>query len=304
MKVKGIKTGASIALVGILAGGGGAYAAGQITSAQIKDGTITAKDIKKGTISTANLSAAAKKGMTGPAGATGATGPQGPKGDPGPSVVGSPGATKGDKGDRARRATRARRARLAPRATPEPRGQPVPRATRARPAPPARRAPPARQAVRRVPQAQPVPQAPRVRPARSALLALLVRRARPGPAGGADIVRVVSEPVPNGTSDEEWVAEAVATCPDGYKIVSGGYIQDILTLGSILYNAPDEDDTSWIIDGVNWGDPDDPDIAEGDLIAVAYCTPAPNAQKAPYAERHAAALAEARAHVKRLKSRR
>src|ERR1700754_3159140 len=98
MQVKGLKTGVSIALVGILAGGGGAYAAGQITSAQIKDGTITTKDIKKGTISTANLSAAAKKGMTGPAGPAGATGPAGargpagPKGDPAPNVLGSPGA--------------------------------------------------------------------------------------------------------------------------------------------------------------------------------------------------------------------
>src|ERR1700754_5295381 len=74
MQVKGLKTGVSIALVGVLAGGGGAYAAGQITSAQIKDGTITSKDIKKGTITATNLSAAAKKSLTGKAGATGATG--------------------------------------------------------------------------------------------------------------------------------------------------------------------------------------------------------------------------------------
>ena len=102
--VRGVKTGVSIALVGILAGGGGAYAATQITSAQIKDGTIQAKDIKRGTISTNNLSAAAKAGMvgkTGPAGATGATGatgPAGPQGERGPSVLGSPG-TQGPKGD-------------------------------------------------------------------------------------------------------------------------------------------------------------------------------------------------------------
>ena len=69
--VKGVRTGVSIALVGILAGGGGAYAATQITSAQIKDGTIQAKDIKRGTITTTNLSAAAKKAMTGPAGPAG-----------------------------------------------------------------------------------------------------------------------------------------------------------------------------------------------------------------------------------------
>jgi len=52
--MKGVKTGVAIALVGVLAGGGGAYAAGQITSAQIKDGTITSKDIKKGTITATN----------------------------------------------------------------------------------------------------------------------------------------------------------------------------------------------------------------------------------------------------------
>ena len=77
--VKGVKTGVSIALVGILAGGGGAYAATQITSAQIKDGTIQAKDIKRGTISTTNLSAAAKKAMTGPAGASRCHGHRGPR---------------------------------------------------------------------------------------------------------------------------------------------------------------------------------------------------------------------------------
>ena len=66
--VRGVKTGVSIALVGILAGGGGAYAATQITSSQIKDGTIQAKDIKSGTITTTNLSAAAKKAMTGAGG--------------------------------------------------------------------------------------------------------------------------------------------------------------------------------------------------------------------------------------------
>lgn len=107
--VKGVRTGVSIALVGILAGGGGAYAASQITSAQIKDGTIQAKDIKRGTIGAANLSAAAKKGLVGPAGPAGATGATGPAGPPGEvrTVQGSPGAPgpvgpagpKGDKGD-------------------------------------------------------------------------------------------------------------------------------------------------------------------------------------------------------------
>jgi hypothetical protein len=95
--VRGVRTGVSIALVGILAGGGGAYAATQITSAQIKDGTIQAKDIKRGTITTSNLSAAAKKTMTGPAGPAGAPGPAGPAGET-RTVLGSPG-TAGPKGD-------------------------------------------------------------------------------------------------------------------------------------------------------------------------------------------------------------
>ena len=60
--MKGVRTGVGIALVGILAGGGGAYAATQITSAEIKDGTIQAKDIKKGTITASNLAAAARTG--------------------------------------------------------------------------------------------------------------------------------------------------------------------------------------------------------------------------------------------------
>ena len=69
--MKGVRTGVCIALVGILAGGGGAYAATQITSAEIKDGTIQAKDIKKGTITASNLAAAARNGMTGAAGPSG-----------------------------------------------------------------------------------------------------------------------------------------------------------------------------------------------------------------------------------------
>ncbi len=93
--MKGLRTGVLIALVAVLAGGGGAYAAGQITSAQIKDGTITAKDIKKGTLTTQTLAASTRKGMQGPAGPAG---PAGPKGDSGPTVFGSAG-TPGPKGD-------------------------------------------------------------------------------------------------------------------------------------------------------------------------------------------------------------
>jgi hypothetical protein len=75
----------------VLAMGGTATAASMVTSANIKDGTIAAKDIKRGAIGTAQLSAAAKRGMEGPEGATGPMGPigpPGPMGPAGPSVVG------------------------------------------------------------------------------------------------------------------------------------------------------------------------------------------------------------------------
>jgi hypothetical protein len=254
MQVKGIKAGVCIALVGILAGGGGAYAAGQITSAQIKDGTITAKDIKKGTITAANLSTAAKRGMTGtagPSGPAGATGPAGPKGDPGTSVLGSPGAdTKGEQG---------------PKGDPGAPGAKGDKGDKGDPGTPGAKGDKG-------------------------------DKGDPGAPGGGvgNVTRIVGEPVPNGSSDEEWQAEAVATCPDGSKVISGGYVQDIGTLGTILYNAPDEGDTSWIVDGLNWGDPDNPDLQDGVLIAIAYCAPSPDADHAPYAERRAAALAQAR----------
>ena len=235
----------------MLAGGGGAYAAGQITSAQIKDGTITSKDIKSGTIAASNLSSAAKKSAQGRAGghgsggrdwpggsgrsrgdvaercsapgarrdAKGDTGAQGPKGDTG--APGAPGA-KGDPG--------------APGAKGDP-GTPGPRATRVTPG----------------------------------------AKGDTGPAGVANVTRVVGEAVPNGSSDEEWLATAVTTCPNGQRIVSGGFVQDVASFGEVYVNAPSNDNTSWIVQGVNWADPTEPDLAEGSLLSIAYCTPAPAA---------------------------
>ena len=52
---------------------------------------------------------------------------------------------------------------------------------------------------------------------------------------------------------------------------------------------------AWIIDAVNWGDPNDPDLAEGDLTSIAYCIPSTAASKVPYAQRRAAALKQAAA---------
>ena len=78
--VRGVKTGVSIALVGILAGGGGAYAATQITSSQIKDGTIQAKDIKtRDDHHQQPLGRGQEDHDRAPAGAAGATGPGRPR---------------------------------------------------------------------------------------------------------------------------------------------------------------------------------------------------------------------------------
>src|SRR5687767_12937798 len=75
--MRGLRIGVAIALVGTLAGGGGAYAAKQITSAQIKNNTITTKDIKDKSISTADMSAAAISSLQGKQGPAGPAGPAG-----------------------------------------------------------------------------------------------------------------------------------------------------------------------------------------------------------------------------------
>jgi hypothetical protein len=47
----------------------------------------------------------------------------------------------------------------------------------------------------------------------------------------------------------------------------GGFIQDVPSSGEVFYNAPfDEDDATWLVVGVNWADPDNPEIpADGAL---------------------------------------
>ena len=88
--MRGLRTGVAIALTGLLAGGSGAWAASQITSSQIKDGTIQAKDIKKGSLGADRLSAAAQRtlqGKQGPAGSAGPAGPAGPVGEAGQSTA-------------------------------------------------------------------------------------------------------------------------------------------------------------------------------------------------------------------------
>lgn len=78
---------ATVALV-LALGTGGAYAAGKITTKQIAAGAVTSAKIKNGTVAPVDLSAAAKRTMTGPAGPAGMTGPTGPTG-----ATGSTGAT-------------------------------------------------------------------------------------------------------------------------------------------------------------------------------------------------------------------
>jgi hypothetical protein len=228
--MRGIRTAVLVAVVAVLAGGSGAYAAKQITGAQIKDGTITAKDIKAGTISTANLSAAAKKGLQGAVGPAGPAGPAGAKGDPGSTVFGSAG-TQGPKGDK---------------------GDPGAKGDKG-------------------------------------------DKGDPGAPGGAADVTEVVDTVPNSAaSDDEWIAQAVATCPDGQRVISGAFFQDVQSLGEVFVNLPDEDGTSWIVVAANWADPEG-DFTDGELNALAYCVPAPGASKAPFAERHAAAVTQAKA---------
>ena len=267
--MNGLRMGVAIALVGVLAGGGGAYAAGQITSAQIKDGTITSKDIKSGTIAASNLSPAAKKSLQGAKGATGPTGPAGPAGPAGstPTVLGSGGAT-GPKGDT---------------------GAQGPKGDTGVPGAPGA---PGAKGDTGAPGAKGDTGAPGAKGDTGAPGA----KGDTGPAGVANVTRVVGEPEPNGSSDEEWLATAVTTCPNGQRIVSGGFVQDVASFGEVYVNAPSNDNTSWIVQGVNWADPADPDLAEGSLLSIAYCTPAPaGATDAPYAERHAAAVREAEA---------
>lgn len=254
--MRGLKTGVAVALVAVLAGGGGAYAAGQITSAQIKDGTITSKDIKKGTITATNLSAAAKKGLTGARGATGApgapgaagpAGPAGPQGDPAPNVFGSPGSAgaKGDKGDAGAQGAKGDTGA---------------------------------QGLKGDTGAQ----------------GLKGDKGDVGPAAAANLEEV-SDVVPNNADDDdEWINVAVATCPDGKRVISGAFIQDVQSLGEVFVNAPDEDGNGWIVIGANWADPEG-EFVDGELTSIAYCVPSPAASKAPFAQRQAAAVAEAEA---------
>ena len=224
MQVKGLRTGVAIALTGILAGGGGAYAAGQITSAQIKDATITSKDIKDRSISAVDLSTAAARTLRG---ATGPAGPAGPASINAASVLGSPGAA-GPNGDIGARG---------PAGAKGDKGDP----------------------------------------------------GEKGDPGGTLSIETIEVTVPNDANDDEtWINVAVATCPDGKVVASGGFVQDVQSLGEVFASFADHEDESFVVAGVNWADPEG-ENTDGELTAQAHCIASADASDRPFAERQAAA---------------
>ena len=79
----------------------------------------------------------------------------------------------------------------------------------------------------------------------------------------------------------------MAICPDGKRVLSGGYIHATGSLGEVFINAPEVDATAWVAAAVNWADPEGT-ATDGELTAIAYCVPT-DEKMAPYEERRAAA---------------
>jgi hypothetical protein len=75
--------------VALFALAGVAFAAGSITSRDIKDSTITGKDVKNKSLTRKDFKGSVRgpRGDSGPQGARGAQGPQGPQGPAGPSAL-------------------------------------------------------------------------------------------------------------------------------------------------------------------------------------------------------------------------
>ena len=62
-----------------------------------------------------------------------------------------------------------------------------------------------------------------------------------GPAGPSGVAEVeeITLTVPNDADDEETVInQAVAVCPDGKRVISGGYMHDTAALAEIFSNTP------------------------------------------------------------------
>ena len=78
--------------------GGTAYAALKITGKEVVNNSLTGADIKNGSVGPADLSAAAKKTVTGATGATGATGSTGATGATGPAGSNGSNGTPGTNG--------------------------------------------------------------------------------------------------------------------------------------------------------------------------------------------------------------
>ena len=106
----------------------------------------------------------------------------------------------------------------------------------------------------------------------------------------------------NADADETWIATAVATCPAGHTLISGGFVQDVMEFGEVFVDVRDPDDpTSWIVVGANWADPEG-ENTEGDLSSIASCVPSPTASDVPQAQRHAAAVTRAKTMAARYAS--
>ena len=114
-----------------------------------------------------------------------------------------------------------------------------------------------------------------------------------GPGYGLRITEVVDTVINNADDDETWIATAVATCPAGHTLISGGFVQDVQEFGEVFVRSrgrdPDDETTS----RGSWSAPTGPTRrttnTEGDLSSVAHAS-RPHGQRRPQAERHAAAV--------------
>jgi hypothetical protein len=77
-----------------------------------------------------------------------------------------------------------------------------------------------------------------------------------------------------------------ATCPNGSRVVSGGFLHDIADAGEVFANAGAQDGTSWIVAAFNYG------TTSGTLTVFAYCSQAGVAVASSVQSRHAAAMRE------------
>jgi hypothetical protein len=88
------------------------------------------------------------------------------------------------------------------------------------------------------------------------------------------------------TSPGNSFSGGAATCPNGSRVVSGGFFHDVADAGEVFANAGAADGTSWIIGAYNYG------TTSGTLTVFAYCSQAGVAVASSVQSRHAAAMRE------------